>query len=233
MIFSYTTTRRKLIDALVAEVQQYGIDGINVDFEQISMDCGEHYIEFIRELSVSCRKNGIVLSVDNYVPTGYTDHYDRREQGIVADYVIIMGYDEHYAGSPEAGSVASINYVENGIADTVSQVPANKVINAIPFYTRIWETTGSSISSQAVGMEMAEEYVAAHNIDVEWNEETCQNYGEYTSGDTLYQVWLEDEESIRVKLNIMEKYGIGGVAAWRLGFEKPEIWDEIETYLNQ
>lgn len=232
-ILSSTTTRRKLIDALVAEVQQYGIDGINVDFEQISMDCGEHYIEFIRELSVSCRKNGIVLSVDNYVPTGYTDHYGRREQGIVADYVIIMGYDEHYAGSPEAGSVASINYVENGIADTVSQVPANKVINAIPFYTRIWETTGSSISSQAVGMEMAEEYVAAHNIDVEWNEETCQNYGEYTSGDTLYQVWLEDEESIRVKLNIMEKYGIGGVAAWRLGFEKPEIWDEIETYLNQ
>lgn len=232
-ILSSTTTRRKLIDALVAEVQQYGIDGINVDFEQISMDCGEHYIEFIRELSVSCRKNGIVLSVDNYVPTGYTDHYDRREQGIVADYVIIMGYDEHYAGSPEAGSVASINYVENGIADTVSQVPANKVINAIPFYTRIWETTGSSISSQAVGMEMAEEYVATHNIDVEWNEETCQNYGEYTSGDTLYQVWLEDEESIRVKLNIMEKYGIGGVAAWRLGFEKPEIWDEIETYLNQ
>lgn len=232
-ILSSTTTRRKLIDALVAEVQQYGIDGINVDFEQISMDCGEHYIEFIRELSVSCRKNGIVLSVDNYVPTGYTDHYDRREQGIVADYVIIMGYDEHYAGSPEAGSVASINYVENGIADTVSQVPANKVINAIPFYTRIWETTGSSISSQAVGMEMAEEYVAAHNIDVEWNEETCQNYGEYTSGDTLYQVWLEDEESIQVKLNIMEKYGIGGVAAWRLGFEKPEIWDEIETYLNQ
>ena len=232
-ILSSTTTRRKLIDALVAEVQQYGIDGINVDFEQISMDCGEHYIEFIRELSVSCRKNGIVLSVDNYVPTGYTDHYDRREQGIVADYVIIMGYDEHYAGSPEAGSVASINYVENGIADTVSQVPANKVINAIHFYSRIWETPGSSISSQAVGMEMAEEYVAAHNIDVEWNEETCQNYGEYTSGDTLYQVWLEDEESIRVKLNIMEKYGIGGVAAWRLGFEKPEIWDEIETYLNQ
>lgn len=232
-ILSSTSTRKKLIDALVAEVQQYGIDGINVDFEQISMDCGEHYIEFIRELSVSCRKNGIVLSVDNYVPTGYTDHYDRREQGIVADYVIIMGYDEHYAGSAEAGSVASINYVENGIADTVSQVPAEKVINAIPFYTRIWETTGSSISSQAVGMATAEEYVAAHNIDVEWNEEACQNYGEYKSGDTLYQVWLEDEESIRVKLNIMEKYGIGGVAAWRLGFEKPEIWDEIAAYLNQ
>lgn len=231
-ILSSTSTRAKLIENLVNTALEYGIDGINVDFEQISMDCGEHYIEFIRELSIPCRKNGIVLSIDNYVPTGYTDHYDRKEQGVVADYVIIMGYDEHYAGSEEAGSVASIDFVESGIEKTVEQVPANKVINAIPFYTRIWETTGSTISSQAVGMEMAEEYVAAHNVAVEWDDTTCQNYGEYKSGDTLYQVWLEDEESIRVKLNIMDKYGIGGVAAWRLGFEKPEIWDEIETYLD-
>ncbi|MGN1180028.1 MAG: glycosyl hydrolase family 18 protein [Suilimivivens sp.] len=232
-ILSSTGIRAKLIDGLVSEVLKYGIDGINVDLEQISMDCGEHYIEFIRELSVACRKNGIVLSVDNYVPTGYTDHYDRREQGIVADYVIIMGYDEHYAGSEEAGSVASIDFVENGIEKTVEVVPANKVINAIPFYTRIWETTGSTISSQAVGMDMAEEYVKIHNIEVEWDETTCQNYGEYRSGDSLYQVWLEDEESIRVKLNIMDKYGIGGVAAWRLGFEKAEIWDEIAEYLER
>lgn len=232
-ILSSTATRTQLIDNLINTVLEYGIDGINVDFEQISMDCGEHYIEFIRELSIPCREHGIVLSVDNYVPTGYTDHYDRREQGIVADYVIIMGYDEHYAGSEVAGSVASIDYVEEGIARTVEQVPANKVINAVPFYTRIWETTGSSISSQAVGMAVAEEFVAAHNIEVEWDDATCQNYGEYTSGDTLYQVWLEDEKSIQVKLNIMEKYGIAGVASWRLGFEKPEIWDEIVNYLNQ
>lgn len=232
-ILSSTSTRQRLIEGLVSEVLQYGIDGINVDFEQISMDCGDHFIEFIRELSIACRKNNIVLSVDNYVPTGYTDHYNRQEQGIVADYVIIMGYDEHYAGSEEAGSVASIDYVENGIEQTVSQVPAEKVINAIPFYTRIWETTGDTISSQAVGMDTAEEYVKAHNIDVEWDETTCQNYGEYKSGDTLYQVWLEDEDSIRVKLNIMDKYGIGGVAAWRLGFEKPAVWDEIAEYLNR
>lgn len=232
-ILSSTSTRAKLINDLIRTVQEYDIDGINVDFEQISMDCGEHYVEFLRELSIPCRENGIVLSVDNYVPTGYTEHYDREEQGMVADYVIIMGYDEHYAGSPEAGSVASIDFVEEGIEQTVAQVPPEKVINAVPFYTRIWETTGDSISSQAVGMEMAEEYVAAHNIEVEWDDETCQNYGEYTDGDTLYQVWLEDEESIRVKLNIMDKYQIGGVASWRLGYEKPSIWDEIEIYLNQ
>lgn len=232
-ILSSTTKRAYLINNLVNEVLACGIDGINVDFEQISMDCGEHYVQFLRELSIPCRKNGIVLSVDNYVPTGYTDHYDRAEQGVVADYVIIMGYDEHYAGSEVAGSVASIDFVEEGISKTVAEVPANKVINAVPFYTRIWETTPESISSQAVGMEMAEEYVTNHNIQIEWNEATCQNYGEYTEGNTLYQVWLEDEESIKVKLTIMEKYGIGGVASWRLGFEKPEIWDEIEVYLNR
>ncbi|MDE5909593.1 MAG: chitinase [Lachnospiraceae bacterium] len=230
-ILSSTTTRAKLIDGLINTALTYGLDGINVDFEQISMDCGEHYIEFIRELSIPCRANGIVLSVDNYVPTGYTDHYNRQEQGVVADYVIIMGYDEHYAGSPEAGSVASISFVEEGIEKTVSQVPASKVINAVPFYTRIWETKDGALDSQAVGMEMAEEYVNAHNIQIEWNDETCQNYGEYSEGGSLYQIWLEDESSMEVKLNIMEKYQIGGVACWRLGFEKPEIWDIIEAYL--
>ena len=232
-ILSSTTKRAKLIDGLMDMVFTYGLDGINVDFEQISTDCGEHYIQFIRELSIPCRANGIVLSVDNYVPRGYNDHYDRQEQGVVADYVIIMGYDEHYAGSPEAGSVASIDFVEEGIARTVEQVPSNKVINAVPFYTRIWETKDGTLSSQAVGMDMAEEYVRAHSIQTEWSEETCQNYGEYTDGGSLYQVWLEDERSIEVKLNIMDKYAIGGVASWRLGYEKAEIWDVIGAYLSR
>ena len=232
-ILSSTTTRQKLIDSLMNDLITYGIDGINVDFEQLSMDCGEHFVEFIRELSVACRKNGKVLSVDNYVPRDFNDYYDRKEQGIVADYVIVMGYDEHYAGSKEAGSVASIDYVEDGIAQTVKEVPAEKVINAIPFYTRIWETTGDGISSQAVDMVTAEQFISNHGITAEWDETTCQNYGEYTSGDSRYQVWLEDADSIKVKLNVMENYGIGGVAEWRLRFEKPEIWDVIGEYLDK
>lgn len=232
-ILSSTTTRQKLIDSLMNDLITYGIDGINVDFEQLSMDCGEHFVEFIRELSVACRKNGKVLSVDNYVPRDFNDYYDRKEQGIVADYVIVMGYDEHYAGSKEAGSVASIDYVEDGIAQTVKEVPAEKVINAIPFYTRIWETTGDGISSQAVDMVTAEQFISNHGITAEWDETTCQNYGEHTSGDSRYQVWLEDADSIKVKLNVMENYGIGGVAEWRLGFEKPEIWDVIGEYLDK
>ena len=232
-ILSSTTIRAKLIEGLVNEALACGMDGINVDFEQISTDCGEHFIQFIRELSIPCRQNGLVLSIDNYVPMGGTDHYDREEQGIVADYVIIMGYDEHYAGSAEAGSVASIDFVEEGIKQTVEEVPADKVINAIPFYTRIWETSDEGVSSQAVGMDMAEEYVRTHNIQVEWDDETCQNYGEYTQDDVIHQVWLEDDSSIEVKLNIMDKYQVAGVASWRLGFEKPEIWNVIEAYQNR
>lgn len=232
-VLGKTVNRRRLIQSVVSVAREYGIDGLNIDFENVSLDAGEPFIQFIRELSIPCRKYGIVLSVDNYVPMGHTDHYNRAEQGVVADYVIIMGYDEHYNGSDEAGSVASINFVEDGIRNTVAEVPAGKVINALPFYTRIWETRGTDLSSQAVGMEMAAEYVANHGIVTRWDETACQNYGEFQEGDTLCQVWLEDAESIKVKLNIMEKYDIAGVAAWRLGFETADIWDVIEEYLNQ
>ncbi|MDE6388229.1 MAG: chitinase [Lachnospiraceae bacterium] len=232
-VLAGTSTRTYLINGLIDTALAYDLDGINVDFENISLDAGEPFIEFIRELSIPCRQHGLVLSVDNYVPMGYTSHYNRKEQGVVADYVIIMGYDEHYNGSETAGSVASINFVEKGIADTVAEVPANKVINAIPFYTRIWETNGTTVSSQAVGMELAQQYISDHGIDISWDEVTCQNYGEYQSGSSYYQLWLEDADSIRVKLNIMSKYGIAGVAEWKLGFETASIWDVIEEYMNQ
>ncbi len=231
-LLSSTSKRAVLIDNLIRETLSIGLDGINIDFEEISADAGEHFIQFIRELSIPCREHGLVLSVDNYVPYQFNDHYNRKEQGIVADYVIIMGYDEHYAGGNEAGSVASIDYVENGIAKTVEQVPAEKVINAVPFYTRIWETTGGSVSSQAVGMEMADEWVSNHALERVWDEETCQNYCEYSSGGSKYQSWLEDDESLRVKFNVMKNYGIGGVAFWRLGFEKASVWDVVAEYLN-
>lgn len=232
-LLSRTSSRWNLIHNLVAVAQEYNLDGLNIDFENISLDAGEPFIQFIRELSIPCRKYGIVLSVDNYVPMGHTDHYDRAEQGVVADYVIIMGYDEHYAGSDKAGSVASINFVESGIANTVAEVPAEKVINGVPFYTRIWKSGPEGLSSEAVTMDMAQDFVENHSIAVRWDETTCQNYGEVQEGDTLYQVWLEDADSIRVKLNIMENYDIAGVAAWRLGHETANVWDVIEEYMNQ
>ncbi|MDD3369610.1 MAG: glycosyl hydrolase family 18 protein [Lachnospiraceae bacterium] len=232
-VLASTSIREKVIDQVVNYVNQYNIDGINLDFEQIPNDSGEDYIQFIRELSVACRKNGTVLSVDNYVPTDYTNHYNRTEQGIVADYVVIMGYDEHYAGSKEAGSVASIDYVEQGIAQTIEEgVPAEKVINGIPFYTRVWKTVNGEVTSEAVAMQTAADFIKNNSVETAWDESTCQNYGEKQIGDIFYQVWLEDAQSIETKLNIMKKYEIAGVAEWKLGLEQSSIWDIIAAYVN-
>ncbi len=231
-VLSYTSKRAVLIQNLMTQVLNNDIDGINIDFEQLDYETGEHFTEFLRELSIECRKNGIVLSVDNYVPRESTTHYNRKEQGVVADYVIIMGYDEHWGTGGVAGSVASIGFVEDGIVKTLEEVPSNKIINAIPFYTRVWKTKDNQVTSEAVGMETAENFIAKNNVETRWDEEACQNYGEVQLGDTLYQVWLEDEQSIETKLTIMSKYDLAGVAEWKLGFEKSSIWDTIDSYVK-
>ena len=230
-VLAYTSKRNLLVQNLMNQVQTYGLDGINLDFEQIPKDSADDYIQFIRELSIACRNAGIVFSIDNYVPTGYTEHYNRQEQGIVADYVVIMGYDEHWLGCDEAGSVASIDFVENGIADTVSVVPKEKVINALPFYTILWGS-GEKVTSKAMGMKGAEEFLAQKGVSGEWDEETCQKYYTYTEEGVTYQMWLEDERSIETKLNVMKNYDIGGVSGWRLGFEKPVVWDKIASFVQ-
>ena len=231
-VLSYTSKREKLINTLMDYVLAYDIDGINVDFESLSGETGEHFTQFLRELSIPCRLNGIVLSVDNYVPRESNTFYNRKEQGVVADYVIIMGYDEHWGGGGVAGSVASIGYVREGIEKTLQDVPAQKVINAIPFYTRVWKTNNGEVTSEALGMEAAQNFITKYNVPVAWDEETCQNYGEIEMGGTLYQVWLEDAQSIETKLTVMKNNGLGGVAAWKLGFEDKAIWDVMDAFVK-
>lgn len=231
-VVSYTSKREKLIRTLMDYVLEYDIDGINVDFESLSGETGEHFTQFLRELSIECRKNGIVLSVDNYVPRESNTFYNRKEQGVVADYVIIMGYDEHWGGGGVAGSVASIGYVRDGIEKTLEDVPTEKVINAIPFYTRVWKTNNGEVTSEALGMEAAQNFISNYNVPVTWDEETCQNYGEIEMSGTLYQVWLEDARSIETKLTVMKNNNLGGVAAWKLGFEDKAIWDVLDAFVR-
>lgn len=231
-ILSSSAARANLIQNLMNEVLAYGIDGLNIDFEKIGEETGKHFVEFIRELSVECRKNGIVLSVNNYPPSGGAIWYNRKEQSVYADYVIVMGYDEHWRNGGVAGSVASIGYVEEGISDTLQYVPAEKLINGIPFYTRIWKTAGTEVTAEDVSMQKALNFVAENNVQTQWLEEECQNYGEIQIGDTLYQVWLEDYESVKVKLDVMKTYDLAGVAEWKLGLEKPEVWELITDYCN-
>lgn len=232
-LLSSSQKRRVLINALMNEVDTYGLDGINIDFEKVKSAAGTHFVQFLRELSIETRKRGVVLSVDNYVPREYTAHYNRKEQGIVADYIIVMGYDEHYVGGGVAGSNASIGFVEDGITATKEVVPAEKIINAIPFYTRIWETGPNGLTASTIAMSDEPAWIAQNNVTPAWSDEFCQNYAEYQSGDTLYQCWLEDVDSIRVKLQIMQSQGIKGVASWKLGLEDSAVWDVIAEYIGQ
>ena len=249
-LLSHTSSRENLINQLIAEALRVGIAGINVDFEKISEECGEHYIEFIRELSVRCRQNGIILSVDNYVPKGYNMQYDRKEQGIVADYVIIMGYDEHFAGSKEAGPVSSYNFVKEGIEETLKEVPAEKVISGIPFFTRLWKEIPKTqeelnnqagtedaeypmkVESEALGMTSASERIAQAGVETTWDEEAQQNYAVWTVENETYKIWLEDAQSIEPKLQLMKDHQLAGTAAWALGQESSDIWNLIQKYVN-
>lgn len=231
-VLSKTSSRQNLVFQLVQAAWAVGMDGINVDFEYLSEDVGIHFLEFLRELSIECHKYNMVLSVDNPVPEDFTSHYDRAEQGRVVDYVVVMGYDEHYSGSEEAGSVASLPWVEKGIQDTLTEVPAERVIHAIPFYTRLWRTSGAALTSEAIGMDAAQEAIAANQAAPYWDETTGQNYATYELEGDTYQIWVEDAQSIAEKVKLVPKYGLAGVAEWKLGFENSGIWQVISDNLQ-
>ncbi len=229
---STRSSREHIIQKLLEEAQRVGLDGINVDFEALTEEEAPHFIQFLRELSVVCRANNLVLSVDDPVPQ-FTGFYNRKEQGIVADYVIIMGYDEHTTGSEEAGSVASLPFVKAGIEQTLQEVPKEKVINGIPFYTRLWtESNNGTLSSEVMTMDEASQYVQENGIEVYWEKETAQNYGELLTDNGTQKIWMEDETSIEEKMKLIEQYGLAGVASWKLGFERADVWNVISQYLQ-
>lgn len=227
VLFASTAARKKLIASLMKDAQTYGFDGINLDVEGIKASAGPHYVQFIRELSVDCRKAGLVLSIDSYVPASYSAFYNWAEQGRVADYVVMMGYDEHFAGG-EAGSVASIGYERQGITDLLKQVPKEKLISAIPFYTRIWKEDASGTSSQSVGISSAKEWVETNQVELYWQEDLGQYYGELEKDGVNYEIWMEEERSLELKMQLIRDNGLAGVACWRLGLEPADVWDVVK-----
>lgn len=229
---SKRSARTHIIEMLLSEAKRVGMDGINLDFEALTEEEAPHFIQFVRELSVMCRANNLVLSVDNPVPQ-YTSFYNRKEQGIVADYVIIMGYDEHTVGAETAGSVASLPFVEAGIVQTLKEVPKEKVINGVPFYTRLWtENNNGVVTSEVFGMDQAEKYVQEKGMEVYWNKDVSQNYGELATSEGTQKIWLEDEKSLEAKMKLIQQYELAGVAEWKLGFERADVWPVISKYLQ-
>lgn len=248
-VLTHTSKRQNLVNQIIALAIQYDLDGVNVDFEALEGAVGDGYIQFIRELSLKCANNGLVLSVDNYVPTASSSFYNRAEQARFADYVVIMGYDEHYAGS-DAGSVASIGFVKNGVSDTIAEgVPAEQIVLGMPFYTRVWaltpkDTAGDSVeaasddyvsydtTSQALGMDDVQKLLTTNGAVASWSDADGQNYAEYVNAGVTYKVWIEDASSLELKLQVMKENGLAGASFWKLGLENPGVWDTIIKYVN-
>ena len=225
-ILSSSENRKNLIKNLMNDAKAYGFDGINIDFESLTQDNAPHFIQFIRELSVSCRNNGLVLSVDVPIPASYNMYYERGKLAEVVDYVINMGYDEHYSGSDE-GSSASIDFVKNSITDSLAEVPKEKLINAVPTYTRVWTRENGKLSSSALGINGATKWVKENNVNLTWDDEVGQYVGHTTIGNATKYIWMEDERSMTLKMEAVKEADLAGVAVWKLGLEPKEIWNII------
>lgn len=227
-----TSTRAQMINSLIPSVVASGADGINLDFEEIPIDAGEGYIEFIRELSLACKQNNLILSVDNYVPTDYTSFYNRGEQANYADYIIIMGYDEHNFGSTEAGSNASIGFVRTGVIDTLEEVPAEQVILGMPMYGRAFYTEDDQLKCIAVSMDAMEDVMSVHAENVEWKNELGQYYVAYEKDGSQRELWVENADSLRLKFETLKEFDLAGAAYWKLTLENSTVWPVVGEYLN-
>ncbi|MFV0528298.1 MAG: glycosyl hydrolase family 18 protein [Lachnospiraceae bacterium] len=227
VLLASTQARNAIITALMAQAQANDLDGINLDFESIPEEAGTDFVQFVRELSAACRTNGLVFSIDNLVPASFTEHYAREVQGKVADYVVVMGYDEYYSGSESAGSVASLSWAEEGLANTIAAVPKEKVIFGIPFYTRLWKTTSGVLTSEAISMSRAAELISDKQDVTFFDSDAGQNYAEWEDGSDFYQVWMEDETSVKERVDLAQEYEAAGIGAWKIGLETDGVWSII------
>lgn len=232
-LFMSTMARGNLIKNIIYFIEEYNLDGINIDFEHIKSSYAEGYIEFLRELSIEMRSRKKVLSVDNYIPLEFNAFYNIKEQGIVSDYLCVMAYDEHYSGSPKAGSVSSLSWVKNSIENTVRSAPMKKLIVGLPFYTRLWrEAHTGKLTSRALSMDGGLNLVNSNKAKKEWDKEKGQYYAEWKDGKDRMRIWLEEEKSLEAKLKLVEKDKVAGIAFWKLGLERKEAWNSVTDWLR-
>lgn len=231
---AYASVRSRIIEQLLAEAASCGMDGINVDFENLKEAGIPHYLQFLRELTSAAHTQNLVVSVDTPVPQAYTMYYQRGEQARFVDYMIVMAYDEHFAGSEEAGSVSSLPFVQQAVEEMTRVMPADQVICGIPFYTRVWtEKFGqSAITSEVLGMDGAKNYAKENQMTETWDASLGQNVATVETSDARYTIWMEDEQSMEEKLKVIQSADLAGVAEWKLGFERADVWSLISEYIE-
>lgn len=231
---AYASVRSRIIEQLLAAAASCGMDGINVDFENLKEAGIPHYLQFLRELTSAAHAQNLVVSVDTPVPQAYTMYYQRGEQARFVDYMIVMAYDEHFAGSEEAGSVSSLPFVQQAVEEMTRVMPADQVICGIPFYTRVWtEKFGqSAITSEVLGMDGAKNYAKENQMTETWDASLGQNVATVETSDARYTIWMEDEQSMEEKLKVIQSADLAGVAEWKLGFECADVWSLISEYIE-
>lgn len=235
-ILNSYTLRTNLINSIVSLANTYNIDGINIDFENMNKSDKEMFSRFIIELKPKLQESGKILSVDITAIDGgddWSECYDRNTIGNVADYVVFMGYDQYTSNSKKAGTTAGYNWIETNIKKLIEreEVKSEKIILAMPLYTRLWQEKDGKLTSQTVSMKEIDKTLPS-DAQKTWNEELKQYYTEYTQNGTTYKMWIEDEESIKAKVSLVKTYNLAGVATWEKDREKESIWQVIKEQLN-
>ncbi|WP_313757093.1 glycosyl hydrolase family 18 protein [Tissierella sp.] len=234
-LLSKSSTREKLIKDILELYKYYGFQGINIDFENVHLKTKDLLTQFVRELYPVFKEAGMSVSID---VTGISTAenwslcYDRKRLSEAVDYMILMAYDQHWASSPVAGSVAEYFWVEKSILGVLEYIPNDKLILGVPFYTRLWVEKDGKVSSQALSMEMANKFISENNMDLIWDDNALQYYGQIEKDEKIYKIWLENTRSLEIKASLVHKYELAGIASWRKGFETADIWDSLYKVLN-
>lgn len=239
-VLSDPQKRIKLRDQLLVLAELYELDGINFDFENMYYEDKRLYVQLIREVTPLLHEQGLTVSVDVTMPSGskmWSQVYDRKALAETADYIMTMGYDQYPRDSQTPGPVSSLKWTEEKLQETLELVPNDKLVLGIPFYTRLWEVKeqddgSKEVSSRALGMQEAENFIQNNNLEPEFDEETGLKYAELEQENTTYKIWLETAESIQKRIELVNEYNLAGVASWRRGFENEEIWDVIKNTLD-
>ena len=237
-IMNSYTKREALIESIVEKCVEYKLDGINVDFENMKAEDKDMYSRFIIELTPRLKEIGAVTSVDVTAPDGgetWSMCFDRHVIGDVADYIIFMAYDQNGVSSTTPGTTAGYNWVSLSLNKFLQTevIDSDKIILAVPFYTRVWTTDqdGKIIGRSTVDMKDIESIIPA-GVEKTWDDELKQNYVEYMDGNNKKQIWIEDLESLKAKVSLIKENNLAGVASWQKGMETDEVWQMFKTELG-
>lgn len=213
---------------LAGLVRQYGLEGLNLDFENVAPGDRQSFTAFVSELDDQLDGLDAVLSV-NVSPdfgTDWTEAFDYAALGRAADYVVLMGYDEHWSGGA-AGSVSSLPWLRQGLTTLLKQVPAGRIVLALPLYNRDWRTEGGATVSEEISLLQQNERVKTMRAKVSWEESIGQSYAYYGSAASLHRIWLEDGRSLALKEGLGQSFGVAGYGYWYMGGESLDVWTSM------